>query len=127
MRWRRFCARWAMQHEMNLRDSPFEQIKSGRKEIEVRLNDPKRQTMLPGHTIVFSRGDAREDTVTTVIVERYHYPSLLELMRAIPPVLMGYAPETTPEDAAASMRHYYSGEDELRYGALGLKLRVINQ
>ena len=43
-----------MEHTMNLVPWAFEEVKSGRKDIEVRLNDEKRQKMNVGDIIVFT-------------------------------------------------------------------------
>ncbi len=42
-------------HRMHLYKEPFEMIKSGKKKIEIRLNDEKRQKLKIGDTIVFSK------------------------------------------------------------------------
>lgn len=42
-----------MLHEMRLLEEPFELIKAGKKIIEIRLNDEKRQKVSIGDEIVF--------------------------------------------------------------------------
>ena len=41
-----------MKHYINLNPEPFEMIRSGKKTIELRLNDEKRKTISVGDTIV---------------------------------------------------------------------------
>ena len=43
-----------MTHQMKLHDSPYEMIKNGSKDIEMRLNDPKRQQIQIGDEIIFT-------------------------------------------------------------------------
>ena len=47
-----------MTHHLHLHPEPFSLIKSGRKIIESRLNDEKRQTFKIGDTLIFTN---RED------------------------------------------------------------------
>ena len=42
-----------MIHEMKLNKEPFEKIRDGKKTIELRLNDEKRQRVRVGDSIVF--------------------------------------------------------------------------
>lgn len=44
-----------MEHFMRLHEEPFELIKFGKKIIEIRLNDEKRQKVNIGDTITFSK------------------------------------------------------------------------
>ena len=43
-----------MTYEMNLNRQPFDMIKSGRKTIELRLNDEKRKNIVAGDKIKFT-------------------------------------------------------------------------
>lgn len=51
-------------HSMNLNPSPFEMIKSGRKTIELRLYDEKRQCIEVGDYITFANTENELDTLT---------------------------------------------------------------
>ncbi|MDY0407970.1 DUF3850 domain-containing protein [Paracerasibacillus soli] len=44
-----------MLHKMSLYIAPFQSIKSGRKTVEVRLNDEKRRKVNIGDTIEFTK------------------------------------------------------------------------
>ena len=44
-----------MEHKMRLFESPFERIKSGKKTIELRLFDEKRQKLSIGDIVEFSK------------------------------------------------------------------------
>lgn len=50
---KRFCGKTV--HEMRLADAPFDMIKSGKKTVEVRLNDEKRRQICVGDIIIFRR------------------------------------------------------------------------
>ena len=49
-----------MIHKLNLNAVPFERIKSGRKTIELRLYDEKRQKIQAGDDIIFTSTETGE-------------------------------------------------------------------
>ena len=110
------------QHEMKLQPTPFEQIKARTKTIEMRLNDPKRRAIQPGDTIVFFKEPNRVEQLATRVVECLPYPTFAELVKAHPPASMGFE-----ESAEGYVRpSFYSAEDEAQYGALGIRIKVID-
>jgi ASC-1-like (ASCH) protein len=110
-----------MEHCLQLHPLPFAQIKSGTKTIEVRLNDEKRQTIAVGDTIVFvSRADT-EDRVRTMVAGLLHYPTFQALYAAHPPEIYG----AIHADEYVRMYEYYTREDEVRYGVLGIQVRGV--
>ena len=50
-----------MEHNMNLVPWAFNEVKSGRKDVEVRLNDEKRQKMNIGDTSIFTNTETGEE------------------------------------------------------------------
>ena len=61
-----------MIHKMRLVDFAFREIKNGRKDIEVRLNDPKRQLIKIGDIIEFSHIDTGE-LLRVKVINLYKY------------------------------------------------------
>lgn len=110
-----------MNHEMRLKPDPFFQIQSGRKTIELRLNDIKRQKITAGDTIIFSH---QKQTLQTTVIALHHFPSFKELFEALPMDACGIDPEMTINDAVTEMRQYYSEEQEMEYGVLGIEIRL---
>ena len=111
-------------HHMKLNPTPFEQIKSGAKTIELRLFDEKRQTIKEGDTIVFSNTDTGETLYTTVL--RLHcFDTFAALYQALPLLSCGYTKETIDSAHPSDMEQYYSAEDQQRYGVVGIELSLI--
>ncbi len=109
--------------EMKLNKLPFEQILSGEKTVEIRLNDEKRSQLREGDKITFiSREDAR--SIQAEVVALYKYPTFLELFKA-PLLEKGGFGDMTPEQACECMRKYYTIEQEHRYGVLGIEIKLI--
>lgn len=106
---------------MRLHNSPFKLIKSGTKTIEMRLNDEKRQLIKVGDFIKFINRVTEEEMVT-LVKDLHYYDSFDELYKHFDKVSIGYAEdeEANPDD----MSQYYSKEDILKYGVVGIEIEV---
>lgn len=111
-----------MIHEMRLDPKPFELIKSGKKTVELRLYDEKRQRLNKGDDIIFINNADENEKIAVTVKELHIYTSFSELFTVIDPKLCGYAPDTTVDTAIKEMRKYYSEELESSYGVIGIKI-----
>ena len=105
-----------MKHEMGLNKRPYEEIRAGKKTIELRLNDEKRQRVAVGDTVVFFREPDRLESLTVTITERLVYPSFEALFDNLDDKLTGSTGKVRPE--------YYTEAQEQQYGALGLRFEL---
>lgn len=112
-----------MIHEMRLNQGPFDKVRSGRKDIELRLNDEKRRKLNAGDDIVFLERDT-DQRFTVRIVAIHHAPSFMDLFKSIDLTRTGCEPGATPEMAAAQMRRFYSEEEEKASGVVGIEMKV---
>ncbi len=110
---------------MKLNESPFERIKSGRKIIEIRLFDEKRQKLKVGDTIQFSKLLKLKEKISVEIIGLLRYKTFSELVADFPITYFGYADNFNKEDFVNSIYTIYSKEEEKRYGVLGIKIRLI--
>lgn len=108
------------EHTMKLQPLPFAQIKAGTKTIEMRLNDAKRQAILPGDTVVFWQEPELVESLRARVVERLVYPTFAEMVHSNPPLSLGFEGSTE----GYVRPDFYSADDEARYGALGLRIEV---
>lgn len=99
----------------------FDQIKKGERIIEPRLNDDAHQRIRPGDMIVVTNRTTQEEIVTKV-VGILRYPSFMELLQAYPPERFGVVDE---REMLAEMRRYYTNDQEIAHGVLGIKLHVL--
>ena len=111
-------------HHMKLNPTPFEQIKRGAKTIELRLFDEKRQTIKEVDTIVFSNTDTGETLYTTVL-RLHRFDTFAALYQALPLLSCGYTKETVASAHPSDMEHYYSAEEQQRYGVVGIELEMM--
>ena len=107
---------------MNLAKDPFGLIKSGRKVVEMRLNTPKRASILPGDYIEFT---CNEDgnKLKVLVLNIVKFPSFSELYSHYDKKLLGYQDDekADPDD----MLIYYSKEDIKKYGVIGIEIKLI--
>jgi ASC-1-like (ASCH) protein len=109
-----------MEHNMNLVPWAFEEVKSGRKDIEVRLNDEKRQKMNVGDIIVFTNTETGEQ-LKAQIIERHLFNTFEELFNSFDHTRIG----VNETDTADIMNNFYSKEDQEKYKALGIEIKLI--
>lgn len=113
-----------MTHEMRLNQGPFDQVRSGRKDIESRLNDEKRRRLNAGDDIVFLERDT-DQRFTARIVKIHHASSFVDLFKSVDVVRAGYEPGAAPDAAAGAMRKFYSAEEEQANGVVGIEVKVV--
>lgn len=115
-----------MLHKMKLQPNPFYQIKSGRKTIEIRLNDEKRKLVSIGDEIEFSNIDDQEHKILTKVTGLTTAKTLKDLFDKIGTYDAGWEHTEGSAQAAQDMHKYYSEEKELQYGALGIHVELIS-
>jgi ASC-1-like (ASCH) protein len=110
-----------MTHYSQIADGPFQQIKQGERLIEPRLNDEAHRKIRPGDLIIITNRSSGEEVVTKV-VGVLRYPSFVELLQAYPPKRFGVDDE---REMLREMRQYYTQEQEMAHGVLGIKLHLL--
>lgn len=113
-----------MKHYMNLCPEPFEMIRSGKKTIELRLNDEKRQAISVGDTIVFTNTKNSGKQIFAVVAALHKFKDFKELYENLPLLKCGYTEDDIDSAKPEDMNIYYSKELEEEYGALGIELIV---
>ena len=108
-------------HHMKLNPEPFGMIKSGKKTIELRLFDEKRQKIKVGDSIVFTNTDT-EETLSARVVKLHRFDSFEELYQSLPLLQCGYTAEDIEQASPADMQQYYSAEEQEKYGVVGIEL-----
>ena len=108
-------------HEMKLNPAPFGMIKSGRKTIELRLFDEKRQKIKVGDGITFTNTETGEKLIKTVKA-LHRFDSFEALYSALPLLQCGYTEEDVDTARPSDMAQYYSPEEQAQYGVIGIEL-----
>lgn len=110
------------QHQMKLETKPYNSIASGKKVIESRLFDEKRQGISVGDHIVFSENDKPENTVIVTVKGLLLYGTFVELFADIDPLLFG---GESRDFLLTQIKQFYSDEDERKYGVVGIRFQLI--
>lgn len=113
-----------MKHYMNLNPEPFEMISSGKKTIELRLNDEKRKAISVGDTIVFTNTQDSNRQIFATVTALHKFKNFKELYENLPLLKCGYTEEDIVSAKPEDMSLYYSKELEEKNGALGIELIV---
>ena len=112
-------------HEMKLRPAPFEKIKSGKKTVELRLYDEKRQQIEVGDAIRFVNTEDSREVLETVVENLFLFDSFAELYSRLPLTACGYAECELQTASPADMEAYYSKEEQNRYGVVGIQITLM--
>ena len=108
-------------HKMKLNSTPFEMIKSGEKNIELRLYDEKRQRIKVGDKIVFTNNTTGE-TLHSTVVKLHRFDNFDELYKTLPLLKCGYTTDNIDTATPADMEQYYSVEEQKKYGVVGIEI-----
>ena len=111
-----------MKYNMHLAERPFYMIKSGTKDIEMRLYDEKRSKIQKGDIIEFSNKETGQ-TIETEVVNIHKFKDFSELYKPFDKTRLGYYEdeEAKPED----MSQFYSPEEIKKYGVVGIEVKCI--
>ena len=109
-----------MVHTMKLVDFAFKSIKNKEKDIEVRLNEEKRQIIKIGDIIEFEHINTKEKLKVQVI-SLYRFDTFEELFKRFNHTRLGLK----NSDTFNIMYKFYTKEDENKYGALGIEIKLL--
>ncbi|KXJ98766.1 MAG: ASCH domain protein [Parcubacteria bacterium OLB19] len=111
-----------MTHNLRLHPEPFALIKSGKKSIESRLYDGKRQTFQVGDILIFiSRADNSE--IKTIITDIHRYSAFSILFSSHP--LDKFGNKNLPE-LLEEIESFYPKAVQEKYGVIGIEFKIIN-
>ncbi len=118
------CLKRRATHSMKLSSAPFEMIKSGKKTIELRLFDEKRQRIRVEDEIEFSSIDSGE-LLRARVVKLHRFADFCELYERLPLLKCGYTEENLHRAEPSDMDEYYSLTEQKKYGVLGIELSDV--
>ncbi|MCQ2426523.1 MAG: ASCH domain-containing protein, partial [Lachnospiraceae bacterium] len=112
-------------HTMKLYAAPFEKILAGKKSVEIRCNDTKRQKLRVGDTITFEKQTNEGGTLTVRVTSLDTYPTFEELIEAKGLTVLGCEPEDTPESCLKKLLRIYGKRQVQTYGAVAIGIELI--
>ena len=113
------------EHVMNLTPAPMQEIRTGNKTIELRLNDEKRKLISVGDTIKFINTEDSNDTLRVKVVDLFLFSSFAELYDNLPLLNCGYNEDNINTASPDDMEMYYSREKQNKYGVVGIEISLL--
>ena len=111
-------------HEMQLNAAAFQKIQSGRKKVELRLYDEKRQRVQIGDDILFTHRD-NGDALLCQVVGLCRFADFADLIETLGAGKCGWDEAGDPAMHCKGMDAYYSRENMEKYGVLGIVIRPL--
>ena len=109
---------------MRLHNLPFEQIKAGKKCVEIRLFDEKRQQIQEGDNLIFVNIQSGE-MLRCIVRKLAQFPDFTALYEAYESKALGY--EEGEKVDPADMLQYYTIEEVKAYGTLAIELLLLDK
>ena len=107
---------------MSLRPEYYEMVRSGEKDIELRLYDEKRRRMRNGDTVLIYNAQNHNDYIRAKIVRLHIAKSFADLATKISMPRTGFA---SLNALMSAIEKFYDTEMESKYGIVGIELEVI--
>lgn len=111
-------------HEMKLLREPFLEMRSGRKNVEMRLYDEKRQGIAAGDEIYFTCPELAGEALHVRVEATYIYEDFHSLAENFAPGLLGFGGRTA-EYISEYMEKIYGREKVKKYGAFAIKIALL--
>lgn len=111
-----------MEYKMHVEDKAFKAIKDGKKTIEMRLFDEKRQQFKIGDIVIFkNRKD--DNTIKCEITNLYQYDTFEELYKHHDKLSLGYSEDDVASPADMNINYDYN--KRTKYGVLAIEIKLI--
>ncbi len=111
-------------HFMKLNPKMFQFIKDGRKTVELRLYDEKRQVVKSGDTIIFRNIADLNETVEVVVQNINWYDSFKTLYSHTDKLSMGYEAHELAD--YTDMEKYYTPGIQYEYGVVAIEIALCS-
>lgn len=114
-----------MEHTLKLYKKYFDLINNGKKRIEIRLAEPKREKIKIGDTITFLELPEKEKSVTTKVVSKNHFSNIQELLDTYSPSDIGF-PNRSKEEVLKSrfLDQIYTDSQIQKYGLITFEIQL---
>lgn len=106
---------------MKLHPEPFEEIKSGKKKIELRLYDEKRKNINLGDIIEFKKEPEQTETIKTKVVALLRYNNFSDLFDDFD---LGMFGDKSKNELLEGVARFYSEDQQKENGVLGIKIEL---
>lgn len=111
-------------HYMSVKQPYFNQLKDGKKTIELRCFDEKRQKIKMGDYIVFTNSENKKENFQAKVINLFWEKDFVSLTNKIQPYQAGFR---TKDDLTHTLEEFYSIEEQSKFGVLGIEIGLIQK
>ncbi len=111
-----------MEMIVHLHPDVFEIVKSGIKNVEVRVNDEKRRKLKVGDTLIFLKRPLEDESIKAIVEGLEYYDNFKELVNHYDMKRI-YLEEYTKEMYLKEMERFYTEEEQKEYGVVAILFR----
>ena len=108
-------------HYMSVKQRYFNLLKDGKKTIELRLFDEKRQKIKMGDYILFSNADNLQDSFQGKVINLHWDKNFDALCKKINPKQAGFQ---TKKELLCALNEFYSDEEQEKFGVVGIEVNT---
>ena len=109
---------------VHLDEDVFEIVKTGSKDIEVRLNDDKRRKLKVGDKIIFLKRPLEDESITAEVIGLEYYDNFSKLVDNYDMNRL-YLESYTKDMFLKELERFYTEDDQKRYGTVAIIFRKI--
>jgi ASC-1-like (ASCH) protein len=113
-----------MRHQLRLVTTPFSAIRNGKKTIEGRLFDEKRQTIQPGDEVEFTNREHPDEKIIVKVVGLLRYQNFHDLFSRSDFRKFGGESVEWLED---QISEFYSTEQQAKNGVIGIEFELVDK
>ena len=107
-------------HTMNVKTKYYNLLKSGKKIIELRLFDEKRQKIKVGDEIIFSDSSNSNDNFKATVLKLHHAENFDELCQIIKPEQAGFS---SKEELISVLEEFYTPSAQKKFGVVEIEIK----
>lgn len=108
-------------HYMSVKQRYFNLLKEGKKTIELRLFDEKRQKIKMGDYILFSNADNMKESFQGKVTNLYWEKDFNDLCKKIAPKQAGFQ---TKKELLNALTDFYPNEKQKKFGVVGIEVNT---
>ena len=108
-------------HKMSVQEKYFNLLKSGRKTIELRLFDEKRQKIKIGDIIEFSNAANAKDTFFAQVINLHKAPDFISLCSKISIRKIGFSSQ---DELLKTLEEFYPSQRQKEFGVIGIEIQI---
>lgn len=107
-------------HKMKVQTKYYNLLKSGKKVVELRLFDEKRQKIKIGDEIVFSNLSDTNDSFVARVINLHRAESFDKLCQIITPEQAGFS---SKEELISVLEEFYTPSAQKKFGVVGIEIK----